>query len=143
MSLICRGLGGLPVEIIQRIASIGPCESAKSFVMHAMTGTSSKPSLQIVTTAKGPDWPTVALSSDAPTSSWGRYALADSKARRWEAEYPPCRFQELMDVLMDVDELEDEFLRWAPQLMAASRENSKVADIGMVRELINFSRSRG
>lgn len=110
-----RKLDALPVEVLQRIASLGPCESTfallrvnKAIYYACNDRQVFRAIVRNCNGHLGPDWTTVPLSNDSPMSSWARYALADSKARQWAAKSPT-----------DVVSLG---LRWAPQLMASSRE---------------------
>ena len=110
----------LPAELVQQIASIGSCEAALAlvqvsrYVRHACnTRHVFKSILERQNDCGRLEWCSVALSTDAPTSSWTRYTMADYKARRRIAGDFPC-FDRLK---------EDRFLDWAPQLMAAGRKN--------------------
>lgn len=83
-------LHNLPIEIIQRIASLGPCESALTLLRVNKCLNKACDDRQvfkeIIRNGNGyglPVWDAVPLSNDAPASSWARYALADLKAREW------------------------------------------------------------
>ena len=110
-------LDKLPFELLQRIVSLGPCESIFSLTrvnrsIHRACNDRQafKAIIKNSNGFIGPEWNLMPLSNDSPLSAWARYALADSKARQWPAEYP-----------RDLAELRKSFLGWAPQLMAASR----------------------
>ena len=110
-------LDALPAELLQRIASFGPCESALALskankrIRHACNDRQVFISiLKNRNDCLGPEWFPRHLASDAPTSSWARCALADTKARSWSTQE-----------MTDYNELRSSFLPWAPQLMAASR----------------------
>ncbi len=112
--------GDLPVEIVQRIASHGPCESALALArvsrsLHRACNDRQvfKAILRNCNGYGGPSWDAVPLSNDSPTSSWARYALADSIARAWAAGNE-----------VDRDEVPPSFAAWSPQLMCNSRESS-------------------
>jgi len=111
-------LDSLPVEIIQRIASNGPSESALTLSRTNRCLSRACNDRQVFKSILrnrngfgGPNWIPVPLSSDAPTSSWARYALADSRAGQWAAG--DWEYQAALPV---------DFLVWAPQLMSSCRE---------------------
>lgn len=108
----------LPVEVIQRIASYGACESVLTLTRVNKTLCTACNDRQVFRAILrnrngygGPRWDNIPLSNDSPTSSWARYALADSKAgelaakdQRSQTSLPPG------------------FHLWIPQLVLSSRE---------------------
>jgi hypothetical protein len=112
-------LDTLPVEIIQRIAAFGPCESTltllkvnrkihvacnNSFVFRSIIESGNDSSTDL------PIWRCVPLSLDIPASSWARYALADSKAAQL-SKSNNIYWDETLG-----------FVRWGPHLIALRRE---------------------
>ena len=129
-------LDKLPLELLQRIISLGPCESILSLTkvnrnIHRACNDRQvfKAVIKTCNSFDGPEWKSIPLSNDSPLSAWARYALADSKARQWPTEYPK-----------GLAELRSSFLAWAPQLMAASRESLYVCNKSY---RIDFFRSSG
>ena len=110
----------LPVEIIQRIASHGSCESALALARVSRTLHRACNDRQVFKAILrnrngygGPSWDNVPLSNDSSTLSWARYALADSIAGEWAAKDSADR-----------DEVPPSFAAWLPQLMCNSRKYS-------------------
>ncbi|MCJ1304800.1 hypothetical protein MMC08_007613 [Hypocenomyce scalaris] len=112
-----RNLDTLPVELIQRTAAAGPCESALALLKvnrslyHACNDQLVFKS--IMNNANGssnklPTWHSIVLSCGVSTLSWARYALADSKARHMAR-----------DAVDTSNGIPDDFASWAPQLMAS------------------------
>lgn len=98
MSSTSPKLDSLPVEILQRIASYGPCESALALlrVSKAFHGACNnrhvfKSILIDCNGFGGPPWRSIPLSAESPTSSWARYAFADSKAKQLLTNQPLYR----------------------------------------------------
>jgi hypothetical protein len=118
----CR-LDTLPVEIIQRIASCGPCESALAlgkvcstlhracnnrFVFKSIIDNGNGRSFE------NDDWQCTAVTSQCSTSECARWALADSQARQLvELLEGNARWSVTFD-----DFWLDEYTTWAPQIMA-------------------------
>lgn len=111
-------LDSLPPEILQGIASSGPCETALALSIVNTTlrlvchdRQVFKAILKNRSGYGGLGWDCVPLSSRSPVSSWARYALADSQARQWA-------LNEQTDNTLPAD-----FRIWAPQLMSSTRKS--------------------
>jgi len=112
MSSSSLKLDSLPIEILRRIATFSPCEAILALmevsrILHRSCNDrlvfksiidyhNKRRSLKL----QGPK-----LTIESPTSSWARYALADSKA-----------------IKLPTDPLIDKFVSWAPQLAASNRK---------------------
>ncbi len=103
-------LDALPVEILHRIASVGACEAALALsgvnrALHLACNDRLvyKAIIDNRNGTGGPKWQhCLPLSVQSPTSSWARYALADSKAAQYHT----------MNLNLE------ECISWLPQLMA-------------------------
>lgn len=100
-------LDALPSEIIQRIASVGPCENVLALVRvnHALRRVCNDNHVfrSIIRNRSGwggSEWQDIPLTGLDSTSAWARYALADSKA-----------------VTADKMSSPKLFAKWGPQLM--------------------------
>ena len=108
----------LPTEVLRRIISLSTCEAALALLrvstrLHRLCNDRLvfKSIIENRPEGKVPTWQCPPLSIDAPTSTWARYALADSKAvaqttRPWIEGFPS----------------------WAPQLMVLHRMSNYVFD---------------
>lgn len=110
-------LDDLPVEIIQRIASLGPSDSALALLRvnkHLNKACNDRQVFrEVIENGNGYDlaaWDNVLLPDDASASIWARYALADLRAREWF-----CK-----DVADQVP-LPNDSLTWMPQLASCFR----------------------
>ena len=117
-SINLRTFDSLPTEVIQQIASAGSCESALALtkvnrnIRHICNDRQVYKAIRADQECPDdPDWSSELLSAEAPLSSWARYTLADSRARRWMAE--DGQQSERMRV---------GFFDWAPQLLAIQRK---------------------
>ena len=112
-------LNDLPVELLQRTASFLPCKTAlnlfrvNKLIYEACYDRQVFESIiENRNACDGPLWTTIPLSNDSPTSAWARYAVVDLRAGQWHPED-----YENLNFVMD-------FVRWAPQIMAATRKSS-------------------
>ena len=104
-------LDQLPMEVLHRIISLCTCEAALALMkVNTLLHRACNDSLVFKSVLENrhggelPTWQFTALSIDSPTSTWARYALADSKA----AARPSKPWI-------------DGFTSWAPHLMALHR----------------------
>lgn len=112
MSSSSLKLDRLPVEILRRIASISSCEATLALLKvsrfcHRACNDRLvfKAIIDNNNEGKTVTWHGPNLMIGSPTSSWARYALADSKATK-----------------LPNDPLIDKFVSWAPQLAALNRK---------------------
>ena len=125
-------LDELPVEILERIASLGPCQSALTLLKVNRTihraCNDSQVFRNILSDNAEPPWNTIPLPAEAPASSWARYALADSLGRHWPTESQAKILAAGHGQRLDgqkADGYKGVLVRtcqWASQLMAAGRQ---------------------
>ena len=118
-------LDKLPIEVLRRIISLGPCEAALILlrVNRTLYGACNdnlvfKSIINNRDSNGVPNWHCTLLSIESPTSTWARYALADSKAAKWSTET-------YLSMTRIPDFVSDRFVSWAPQLMASHRKTHK------------------
>ncbi|KAL6720920.1 hypothetical protein ACLMJK_000019 [Lecanora helva] len=130
----------LPAELLQRIASLGPCESTLALAKVSKKVRDACNDRQVYIAVikncngyEGSSWNSVPLTNESPLSSWARYALADSKARQWldrdfsgEIEAPSHQ----------LSLFRRKFFTWAPQIMAASHPLVELASALQLARLL-------
>ncbi len=117
-------LDSIPVEIIQRIASFSPCESVLALlrVNRRLYKACNDDAVfkAVIRNGNGQNiiqpWDSDLLSQTASRSGWARFALADSRARRWIA--PAQSGGQNGDRGSPEDTRIGDIWRWAPQLVA-------------------------
>ena len=120
-------LDSLPVEIVRRIAVVGPFESTLALrkVNHALRRACTDRLVfrGIIDTGNGssvdmPIWQSYPLTLQSPILSWEQYALADSKARQ---VFSNQNVNEPAALMTNSQKFVN-WAIWAPQLIASHRK---------------------
>lgn len=110
-------LDGLPIEIIQRIATF--CDCISVFELSKTNkilyeACNDRQVFKVIIENRngydGPVWDSIPITSESSRDVWARWALADLKGRQW-----------LHDQWLGTSIQQQRFLSWAPLLMTRSR----------------------